>query len=70
MLMLCYKNGGAVRERLRDEIVGPSWDDFDKALKASAPGNGGLRGLQPHPQPSQHKPHREAWPPSRPWPLP
>ena len=45
MLMLCYKNGGAVRERLRDEIVGPSWDKFDAALAASAPGNGGLLGL-------------------------
>jgi len=45
MLMLCYKNGGAVRERLRDVTVGPNWADFDAALKSTAPGNGGLLGL-------------------------
>ena len=41
--MLCYKNGGAARQAVRDERCGQSWEAFDEALRAGTPGNEGIR---------------------------
>ena len=43
--MLCYKNGGAARERVRDERCGDNWAAFDAALQAGSPGNDDILGL-------------------------
>ena len=43
--MLCYKNGGAARQRVRDERCDGSWERFDEAVAAAPPGNDGVLGL-------------------------
>ena len=45
MAMLCYKNGGASRQAVRDELCGAKWSAFDDALERSPPGNDGILGL-------------------------
>lgn len=41
MFMLCYKNGGLARERVRDQVNGSnksrSWDSFDKTALSTPP---------------------------------
>ena len=43
--MLCYKNGGAAREGVRDARCGETWGSFDASLRAGRPGNNGILGL-------------------------
>lgn len=41
MVMMVRKNGSLTREKVRDACAGKSWETFNKALKGTAPGNGG-----------------------------
>jgi xylulokinase len=43
--MLCYKNGGAARQAVRDTHAGGTWPTFDAALQSTPKGNGGILGL-------------------------
>ena len=43
--MLCYKNGGAARQAVRDTHCAGEWSSFDAALREAPPGNGGILGL-------------------------
>ncbi len=43
--MLCYKNGGAARKAVRDELCAADWGRFDEALGRTPPANGGVLGL-------------------------
>ena len=45
MVMLVRQNGSLMRERVRDQSVGPSWDAFEDALRATQPGNGSHIGF-------------------------
>ncbi|KAJ1562816.1 hypothetical protein HK405_007332 [Cladochytrium tenue] len=36
MALLCFKNGSLVRERLRDQVAGGSWAEFDKVFDTSS----------------------------------
>ena len=46
MAMLCYKNGGAARQEVRDtRCSDKDWKSFDAALRAGTPGNDGILGL-------------------------
>jgi len=45
MVMLCFKNGSLNRERVREAIGSGSWDEFNKLLASTEPGNGGSIGL-------------------------
>lgn len=37
--MLCYKNGGLIREAVRDTHTNKSWDEFNDLLRSTPPGN-------------------------------
>lgn len=41
MVMMVRKNGSLTREKVRDACAGGSWDNFNKALSQTPPGNGG-----------------------------
>jgi xylulokinase len=43
--MLCYKNGGAARQAVRDERCEADWGLFDEALRRAPPANDGVLGL-------------------------
>lgn len=48
MYMLCYKNGGLSREKVRDALPKPAaggngWENFDEAIRSSKPLGGGDR---------------------------
>jgi xylulokinase len=45
MVMLVYKNGGVVRQHLRDKYTEGSWAKFSAALEDTPAGNGGHLGL-------------------------
>jgi xylulokinase len=45
MAMIVYKNGSLTREAIRDAVAGGSWEQFNRLLAASAPGNGGHIGF-------------------------
>jgi xylulokinase len=50
MAMLCYQNGSVTREKIRDLYANKSWDDFNKFISTTSPGNNGKLGfyfLQP-----------------------
>lgn len=40
MSLVCFKNGSLARERIR-QAFGMTWEEFSRALRATAPGNGG-----------------------------
>ena len=44
MAMLCYANGSLTREKIRDNNVGASWDNFERALRETPIGNNGKIG--------------------------
>ena len=45
MALLCFKNGSLVREYIRDNCSGSSWENFEQSLKSSKPGNDGNIGI-------------------------
>ena len=45
MALLCFKNGSLVREWIRDNCSGSSWENFEQSLKSSKPGNDGNIGI-------------------------
>eukprot|EP00795_Rhopilema_esculentum_P001025 gene1025-15351_t len=45
MALLCYKNGSLTREKIKDLSVKGSWEDFNKALQNTPPGNNGNIGV-------------------------
>ncbi|MCA1809174.1 MAG: xylulokinase [Kiritimatiellia bacterium] len=45
MVMLVRKNGSVMREQVRDQFAGGSWDQFARALDVIPPGNGGRIGF-------------------------
>ena len=52
MITLCdphsYKNGSKTRESVRNECAGGNWDEFDKLLDQTEPGNHGNIGTPVH----------------------
>ena len=44
-VMLVYKNGGLMREAVRNADASGSWDTFEEILTQTQPGNGGKLGL-------------------------
>lgn len=46
--MLCYKNGGLIREAVRDTHTSKSWDEFNNLLKSTPPGNNNAYGFYFH----------------------
>jgi xylulokinase len=45
IVMLVYKNGSIVRERIRDECCGGDWKAFEEALASTPPANNGKLSL-------------------------
>ncbi|KAK2548131.1 Xylulose kinase [Acropora cervicornis] len=45
MGLLCFKNGSLTRESIRNMSADGSWEQFEKALKESNPGNNGNIGI-------------------------
>jgi xylulokinase len=43
--MLCYKNGGLIREAVRDTHTSKSWDEFNDLLRSTPPGNNNAFGF-------------------------
>ncbi|QRV89014.1 FGGY-family carbohydrate kinase [Ceratobasidium sp. AG-Ba] len=43
--MLCYKNGGLIREAVRDTHTSRSWDEFNDLLRSTPPGNNNAFGF-------------------------
>lgn len=43
--MLCYKNGGLIREAVRDTHTSKSWDEFNDLLLSTPPGNNNVFGF-------------------------
>lgn len=43
--MLWYKNGALAREQVRDRYADGDWEQFNKLLESSSPGNGGYAGF-------------------------
>jgi xylulokinase len=58
MSLVCFRNGSLARERVRDAL-GLDWDGFSRALRETAPGNGGaimLPWFEPEITPTVLKP--------------
>jgi xylulokinase len=45
MAMLCYKNGSKTREMIRDASANGTWEEFNRLLDKTEPGNGGNIGI-------------------------
>ncbi len=45
MALVCYKNGSLTRESVRDAAAAGSWEEFDRLLRATEPGNEGRIGF-------------------------
>lgn len=45
MALLCFKNGSLVRESVRDNCSDGSWQNFERSLGRSKPGNDGKIGI-------------------------
>ncbi|XP_043082667.1 xylulose kinase isoform X2 [Puntigrus tetrazona] len=45
MALICFKNGSFIRERIRDECAGGSWERFSSALRSTPMGNSGNMGV-------------------------
>ncbi|CAF2743576.1 unnamed protein product [Rotaria sp. Silwood2] len=45
MLLLCFKNGSLVRERVREEITSNDWKEMSELLSKTAPSNQGFIGF-------------------------
>lgn len=45
MALLCFKNGSLTRESIRNSCSNGSWEQFNKALSSTPPGNHGNIGI-------------------------
>jgi len=45
MALLCFKNGSLTREYVRDKYAGGSWEEFNRLLMKTPPGNSGRIGM-------------------------
>lgn len=45
MLLLCFKNGSLVRERVREEISSKDWKSMSESIGKTSPGNDGFLGF-------------------------
>jgi hypothetical protein len=45
-VLVSYKNGSLLRERVRDEVAGGSWDSFNSLLGETPRGNFGNLGMR------------------------
>jgi len=43
-LVYSYKNGSKAREKIRDQKAGGDWNEFNRLLEETSPGNNGHIG--------------------------